>query len=161
MQQLLEDPSNLLERISRIQSMIGSIRATEAPQHPIPEHREAESREFEDLLHMLRDMQMQIDQHVRPLALQAVDAEAERLRALATQEQGAHDQCLTLFDQSLRACINRIEEFRQLQLRLGAINDQLTALGAPTQSLDQFDLAVSTSEFLQNRIDELHRRGKF
>ena len=109
-QELLADPSNLLDRISRIRSIIGSVEATEAPQQSIQDKKEIPSREVEDLLRMLRDMQMQIDQHVRPLALQAIHIEAERLRELAKQEQVAHDRCLILLDQSLRVCIERIDE---------------------------------------------------
>lgn len=160
-QELLADPSNLLDRISRIRSIIGSVEATEAPQQSIQDKKEIPSREVEDLLRMLRDMQMQIDQHVRPLALQAIHIEAERLRELAKQEQVAHDRCLILLDQSLRVCIERIDESRQLQLRLSAINDRLVTLGAPAETLDSFDMALSSTEILQNRIDKLSRQGRF
>lgn len=147
----------MLERISRIQSVIGSSQPAEAaPNTP----KETEVPPYENLLRMLRDMQMQIDQRVRPLALQAVHDETERLRQLAAEEQVAQDECLARFDRSLAICIERIAESRTLRTKLNAINDRLIELGVGAENFRDFKPMGSMSEFMQARIEELRHQGK-
>ena len=165
LQHLLEDPGNLLERISRIQSVIGSTR----PSEPLPienaapvgrDQKETDSPPYDGLLRMLCDMQMQIDQRVRPLALAAIHAEGERLRQLAKQEQATHDQSLAQVDQSLIACFDRIEQSQKIHADLVALNRRLEQLGAPTERVQDFPAALSPGEIIQTRIEELRRQGK-
>ena len=160
LQHLLNDPSNLLERISRIQSVIGSAQPAEPVANAREDLKDAELPPYEKLLSMLRDMQLKIDQRVRPLALQAVHEETERLRHLAEQEQVARDECLARFDRSLAVCMDRISEFRTLRIKLNAINNRLTELGVAAESFRDVAAMGSMSEFMQARIEELRRQGK-
>jgi hypothetical protein len=167
LQSLLDDPSRLLERISRIQSVIGAIgepapaaarreAAVAASEKPI----DGDPVPFENLLRMLRDMQAQIDERVRPLALQAIRSETERLHQLSEQEQIAMDECLARIDRSLLDCANRIDESRKIRADLAALNQRLRELGALPEPLHDFSTAQSASEILQTRIEELRRQGK-
>jgi hypothetical protein len=105
-------------------------------------------------------MQTQIDQRVRPLALQAVHDETERLRRLAQREQVAQEECLARFDRSVTICMDRIGEFRTLRSKLNAINNRLTELGVAAESFRDIEATGSMSEFMQARIEELRRQGK-
>jgi hypothetical protein len=167
LQSLLDDPSRLLERISRIQSVIGSIgepapatpraeTAAVAAEKPI----DGDSAPFENLLRMLRDMQAQIDERVRPLALQAIRTETERLHQLSEQEQIAMDECLARVDRSLLDCVSRIDESRKIRADLAALNQRLRGLGASPEPLPDFSTVQSASEILETRLEELHRQGK-
>lgn len=167
LQSLLDDPSRLLERISRIQSVIGSIgepapaaaraeTAAAASEKPI----DGDPVPFENLLRMLRDMQAQIDERVRPLALQAIRTETERLHQLSEQEQIAMGECLAQIDQRLLDCVSRIDESRKIRADLAALNQRLCELGASPEPLHDVSMVQSASEILQTRIEELQRQGK-
>jgi hypothetical protein len=167
LQSLLDDPSRLLERISRIQSVIGSVgesaqtatraeTAIAASEKPV----DGDPAPFETLRRMLRDMQAQIDERVRPLALQAIGAETERLHQLSEQEQIAMGECLARIDRSLLDCVSRIDESRKICADLAALNQRLRELGASPESLPDFSAVQSASEILHTRIEKLHRQGK-
>jgi hypothetical protein len=160
LQHLLNDPSSLLERISRIQSVIGSDQPAEPAPTTLADPKETDVPPYENLLRMLRDMQTQIDQRVRPLALQAVHEETERLRKLADKEQVAQEECLAGFDRSLAICIERITESRTLRTKLNAINNRLTELGVAAENFRDCKSMGSMSECLQARIEELRHQGK-
>lgn len=159
LQHLLDDPSNLLERISRIQSVIGSIAAPETDP-PAEEHKQNEIAPYEDLSRLLRDMQIQIDQHVRPSVLRAVETEVERLRAVITQERIAGEKCLAQLDNSVLACISQIGSARKIYADLEQLNERLQELGAPPERLPECYATLDPGEVLQTRIDELRRQTK-
>jgi hypothetical protein len=167
LQSLLDDPSRLLERISRIQSVIGSI-GDPAPTTPRAVTAVAVSEKpidgdlapFENLRCLLRDMQEQIDERVRPLALQAIRTETERLHQLSEQEQIAMGECLARIDRSLLHCVSRIDESLTIRADLAALNQRLCELGASPEPLPDFPTVQSASEILQSRVEELHRQGK-
>lgn len=163
LQHLLDDPRHLLERISRIQSVIGSVGEPAPPEGApatAPTPLAADSPPFENLLRMLRDMQAQIDQRIRPLALQAMHTEAERLRQLAKQEQTALDQHLEQIDRALIECVARIDESQKIHRELAALNGRLEQLGAEPEPLDHPFSSHGASGFLQRRVQELDRQGK-
>jgi hypothetical protein len=159
LQQVLEDPSHLLERISRIQSAIGSAKPAEAS-NPAEEVSESDKSPYDGLLRMVRDMQTQIDRHVRPLALRAMHAEADRLQKLAGRELVAQKECLAALDRTLSTCVDRIHEFRRVQGQLAELNRKLDDLGAPPEWTPGFDPAGTLTEILQDRIAKLRRQGK-
>ena len=163
LQHLLDDPSNLLERISRIQSAIGSIREpTASPETspPVAAKTHAEDPPFEDLLRMLRDMQAQIEERLRPLALQTIGTESERLRQLAKQEQTALDECLVRIDRSLTDCVVQIDASQKAYTDLAATHRRLLDLGAAAEALPEFPDSQDPDAFLQERIHQLRQKGK-
>lgn len=158
LQHLLEDPDHLLERISRIRSAIGSSRPAETSAIGLTAH---DVSPYDGLLRMLQDMQSQIDGQVRPLALRAMQAEADRLRALAGRELVAQEECLANLDRALSACVDRIRESRKVGEGLASLNRRLSDLGAPTEEwTPHFDLTAGPLEILQYRIEALRRYGR-
>jgi hypothetical protein len=162
-QHLLDDPGKVLEKISRIQSALGSIdepRADTAPVNSSAEAAQSETETYQSLLRMLRDMQTQIEERLRPLALQTIDAESERLCGLAKQEQTALDECMARIDRSLQDCVAQIDESQRAYTDLIAANRRLLELGAPAETLPEFPGSQDPNAFLQKRIQQLHQNGK-
>ena len=170
LQHLLDDPGKVLEKISRIQSALGSI-STRTPSVDAPTATslppaagsitKAESDTHSSLLQTLRDMQLQIEECLRPLAVQAVQAEAERLSEWVKLEQRALEECLARIDQSLLACVELIHESQKKHTDLSALKRRLEALGASPSSLPELSTSQDPSEIIQARLESLRRDGKF
>ena len=88
LQHLLDDPGKVLEKISRIQSALSSVinnrpgaetPATASVSSETESIAQTEADTYSSLLQTLRDMQMHIEECLRPLAVQAAQAEAGRL----------------------------------------------------------------------------------
>ena len=168
LQHLLDDPGKVWERISRIQSALGSINSpssttpSETPAASLPPAEEvavlnAEDRPYDGLLQMLRDMQAHIEQRVRPLAQQSIQAEVERLRELSKQGQSALDECVAQIDQCILSCLGKIDAARQSYARLRATQRRLADLGAATEVLH---LPEESADLIAARLDHLRREGK-
>lgn len=171
LQRLLDDPGKVLERISRIQSALGSIHppnSTAAPDTPVaslpPTETVAilkvEDRPYDNLLQMLRDMQAQIEECIRPLALLTVQAEVERLREQMRQERAALEECAEGIDRSLKSCLHRIDDSRSIYADLIALTGRLTELGAAAEPLPEFSTSQDSREIIHSRIEHLRGKGK-
>lgn len=167
LQHLLDDPGKVLERISRIQSAIGSIRdsSSNAPEALADSPGEASpafqaKRPYDALLRIVRGMQAHVEQRLRPLALLSIQSETERVFGLAEQEQGALNQCIAQLDQTLLTCVDRISESQEVYDNLTAINDRLTQLGATPEALPDFSLNQDANALLASRLESLRRKGK-
>ena len=106
-------------------------------------------------------MQSQIAECLRPLAVQAVQAEAERLSEWVKHEQRALDECLARIDQSLLACVELIHESQKKHADLSALKRRLEELGASPSSLPELATSQDPSEIIQARLESLRRDGKF
>ncbi|MGH7854389.1 MAG: hypothetical protein ACREP3_13170 [Candidatus Binatia bacterium] len=167
LQHLLDDPGKVLERISRIQSALGSINTSSAEAPPATSSptgtgsiAQTEADTYNSLLQTLRDMQLQIEECLRPLALQAVQAEAERLSEWMKHEQHALDECLARIDQSLLACVERIHESQKKYTDLSALKKRLEDLGASPSSLPELSTSQDPGEIISARLESLRRDGK-
>jgi hypothetical protein len=167
LQHLLDDPGKVLEKISRIQSALSSINApnTEAslpasPPSEAPSVAKTEADIYSSLLQTLREMQSQIEECLRPLAVQAVQAEAERLSEWMKHEQRALEDCLTRIDQNLLACVERIHESQKQYADLSALKQRLEELGASSSSLPELSTSQDPSEIINARLESLRRDGK-
>jgi chromosome segregation ATPase len=167
LQHLLDDPGKVLERISRIQSALGSINTPNSEARPaVPVVAEArptpknEDDSYRHLLQTLRDIQSKIEGRVRPLALQAVQAEADRLTEWVKREQRALEECLARIDENLLTCVDRIKESQSRYVDLTALKKRLEELGAPTRSLPEFSVSQDPSQIITARLDSLRRDGK-
>lgn len=167
LQHLLDDPDKVLERISRIQSALGSINTTGAKAPPATSTpAEAGSMTqteptYSSLRQTLRDMQLQIEECLRPLAIQAVQAEAERLSEWMKHEQRALDECVARIDQSIFACVERIHESQEKYTELSALKARLEELGVLSSSLPELSTSQDPGEIITARLESLRRDGKF
>jgi TolA-binding protein len=172
LQSLLDDRGKVLEKISSIQSALGSLRAT-ALTTPESNHspssaafEQAAVNSFSDdrlhgrLVQALRDMQWQIEERVRPLAQQVVELEVARLREQSCHDHTALKECLEQIDQCISTCVDRIGEYQKKHALLVTLNQRLEALGSTQEPLpgvlpgSEFDQTVKT------RLEELRQSGK-
>jgi hypothetical protein len=169
LQHLLDDPDQVLARISRIQSALGTVKAQEPavskdPRAPTLNIRnpasQSEDPPFNRLLRTLRAMQAQIEERLRPLALKTAEAEIEYLRERAQQDQNALKNRLAQIDGAIAACIERLDETRQCYAELTRINQRLVQLGAAAEPLPEDPRSTSVLETIEARLETLRRAGR-
>jgi hypothetical protein len=109
-----------------------------------------EEQTYERLLRVLHDMQAQIEERIRPVAGQLVQAEVERLQNLSMHQNSILNDCVAFIDQTILDCRIQMEEYRQTRSALSVLNQRLADLGAeplavpdhlPTESLGDLILA--------------------
>jgi vacuolar-type H+-ATPase subunit I/STV1 len=166
LQHLLDDPGKVLERISHIQSALGSIHTPSSAAPPavsaVADRPISQTGDdsYSGLLRTLGDLQSHIEERLRPLAQQTVQAEAERLREWMKREQRALDECLARIDENLLACIERISESQKTHIDLTALKKSLEELGAATHALPELSMSQDPSQIIIARLETLRRDGK-
>ncbi len=165
LQSLLNDRGELLERVSGIHAVLNSIKgattgtAVGEPTAPAEDTKPLPGEEpYARLLHLLRDMQLQIEKQVRPLARQAADSEVERLHERAAADRAALHACLQHLDQCLRACVDRAENYQREYVELVQLSQRLAALGATPEPLPV--CSSNISEIISSRLELLRREQK-
>jgi hypothetical protein len=93
---------------------------------------------YERILQDLRDIRVQIEERIRPVAQHAVQAEVERLLGLFEQRKNRLRECFAEIDRDLLDCRNHLTEYRQIQAELALANERFRSLGAPPLSLPEF-----------------------
>ena len=107
---------------------------------------------YERILQNLRDIRIQIEERVRPVARYAVQAEVERLLGLFEQRKTSLRDCLARIDRDLLDCRNHLAEYDEIRAELGAANERLTSLGAQPLSLPEFPSPGSLVEMIVQRL---------
>lgn len=119
-----------------------------------------EEHTYERLLQSLKDMQAQIEDRVRPVAAQVVQAEVDRLRALSERQRNVLNDCLAHIDESILSCRDRFKEYLQTRADLIALNERLATLGAdPAQVPDDVPLR-DLNDIIAARVNGLRMEGK-
>jgi len=167
LQSLLDDRSKVLERISSIHSVLGSLKPTEAsaPEPAAPLAVTTSEHTSADVVHgrlqrALRDMQTQIEQRVQPIARQLVESEVARLRQQSGHDHAALKECLAQIDQCILTCIDRMDEYQKRYNVLTGLNQRLASLGALPEPMAGYLLAPSLSDTIQSRLDLLRYQVK-
>lgn len=115
---------------------------------------------YERLLRALEDMKAQIEERVRPVAEQVVQAEVERLRDLSERQKNALEECLTQIDQSILGCRNQVKTYREKCSDLVVLNQRLAKLGAEPVPIPEQIPAVNFEDVIKARVEGLHSEGK-
>jgi hypothetical protein len=169
LQSLLADRGKVLEKISSIQTAIGSLPPTDLPEsksptgagpHPstaIPINVE---RGYGRLLDLVRDMQSQIEERVRPIVERVIELEVAQIRERSSNDRATLDRCLAQIDQRLLSCAEQIDEYQKKQALLFSLNERLAALGEPPEPTAESLLNQDLTDILRSRVDELRRQGK-
>lgn len=167
LQSLLDDRSKVLEKISSIHSVLGSVKPTEsaAPAPAAPTAGTMSEHARADFVHgrlqrALRDMQTQIEQRVQPIARQIVESEVARLREQSGHDQAALKECLARIDQCILTCADRMDEYQKRHNFLTTLNQRLTSLGALPEPMPEYSLAPSLSDTIHSRLDLLRHQAK-
>ena len=163
LQSLLEDRGKVLEKISSIHSALGSVTAPPAAvPEPPPDESTPPNQDlvYGRLLQALGDMQVQIEQRVRPMAQQVVDAQVAQLREQSGYDHGALQQCLAKIDQCILTCLDRVDEYQTKRSSLIAVNTRLSALGALPEALPEELKTLDLNEAIRSRIESLAQRRR-
>jgi hypothetical protein len=119
-----------------------------------------EEQTYERLLRALHDMQAQIEERVRPVAEQVVQAEIERLQGLSTQQKTILNDCLALIDQTILDCRIQMEEYRQTRSALSLLNQRLAELGAEPVAVPDYFPTENLGDLILARLEGLRAEGK-
>ena len=168
LQSLLDDRSKVLEKISSIHSVLGSLSQSESstpdPAAPVTEaapQPSGDDQVYGRLQRALRDMQTQIEQRVQPIARQVVDLQVARLREQSVHDQAALNECLTKIDRCILTCVDRMDEYQKRHELLTTLNRRLASLGALPEPMPDYVLAASLSDTIESRLKLLHDHAKF
>lgn len=171
LQHLLDDRGKVLEKISGIHSALSSLKSP-APtplsagstRVPVSENLAttlaADERLYDRVLQMLRDMQAQIDERIRPLAQLTVDAQVAHLREQFADDEAALQESLAGIDRCIVNCAERFQEYRRRCDDLMALNEKLAALGAAPDALPENPTARDVQEVIELRLKQLSAVGK-
>jgi DNA repair exonuclease SbcCD ATPase subunit len=107
---------------------------------------------YERILQELRDIRIQLEERVRPVAQYAVQAEVERVLGLFEQRKNRLRDCLAEIDRELLGCRNHLAEYNEIRTELAAANERLTSLGAQPLSLPEFPSPGSLVEMIIQRL---------
>jgi hypothetical protein len=119
-----------------------------------------EEQSYERLLQALHDFQAQIEERVRPVAEQVVQAEVARLRELSERHQMALKDCLDQIDQNILRCRVHMDEYQQRSSDLAAVNERLAKLGAEPVSVPEDFPVRNLGDVIRLRVDGLRTEGK-
>lgn len=169
-QELLDDPGKMLEKISRIRSALDSVTSSfpqlaPADERPLEGGSQAGLLTADDpvygrLLQALREMQTQIDERIKPLATEMAGREVARLRARSDEQQSALKECLAHIDQSIVNCIARVDEYRRRSADLEALNHRLAGLGAAPEPPSPALAMGTAADSIVARVEGLRLAGK-
>ncbi len=169
---LLCEQGTVSEKITSVKSALGAIRqslsSALAQQYvhavqagvQIREDLMKEEQTYERLLQALHDMQAQIEERVRPVAQQVIQAEVERLQDLSERHRIALQDSLAHIDEHILNCRSHIDQYRQRRSDLAALNERLTKLGAESAPIPDFLPEANLGDIIRARIDGLRTEGK-
>jgi len=122
-----------------------------------------EEQPYERLLQALAEMQAQIEERVRPVVAQVVQAEIDRLRTLSERHQNHLNDCLAHIDENILSCRDHLHEYRRVRSDLVSLQQRLTELGAepvaPVAIVGDV-LSDNLSDILTCRVERLQLAGK-
>ncbi len=119
-----------------------------------------EEQTYERLLQALHDMQAQIEERVRPVAEQVVQAEVRRLRDLSEQHRTALQNSLAQIDENILNCRSQVDQYRQRRSDLATLNERLGKLGVDPAPVPELLPESNLAEIIRARVEGLRTEGK-
>ena len=169
---LVHEQEKVADKIFSVESALNSMRENLSaavsqhgprdvrPQVDMAETSVKEEQSYDRLLRALADMKAQIEDHVRPVAEQVVQAEVERLRDLSARHKNAREECLAQIDQSILGCRTHVIAYRERCSDLAMLNQRLGKLGAELLPIPENIPAANFEDVIKARVDGLHSEGK-
>ena len=168
---LVHERGQVADKIVSIESALNSIRenlsaaAQQGARDPRPlietgKTAVKEEQSYDRLLRALEDMKAQIENHVRPVAEQVVQAEVERLRDLSERHKDALEECLSQIDESILDCRAHVDAYRESCADLMTINQRLAKLGAEPVPFPEQIPAANFDDVIKSRVEGLEAEGK-
>lgn len=172
LRELMQQQGKVTEKFASLESALNAIRenlsAASSPQgmnNTVPqvgmtENSVNEEQIYDRLFRALQDMKAQIEERIRPVAEQVVQAEVERLRDLSQRQKNALEECLTQIDRSILGCRTHVSAYRERRSDLAAVNQQLTKLGAEPMPFPEEVSAADFEDIIKARVAGLQSEGK-
>lgn len=169
---LLCERGKVAEKLTSVKTVLGTIRQSLStalaqqyihsaqPGIEIREDLMKEEQTYERLLQALHDMQAQIEERVRPIAEQVIQAEVARLRELSERQRTALQDSVAHIDESILNCRSHIDQYQQRRSDLAALNERLTKLGANPAPIPDFLPDANLGDIITARVDGLRTEGK-
>jgi hypothetical protein len=169
---LLSERAKVAEKISGVRTALDHVReslstalAQQYLSTPLAgvEFREdlmKEEQTYERLLKALHDMQAQIEERVRPVAEQVIQAEVERLRQLCETHRLALQDSLAHIDENILSCRSYVDQFHQRRSDLAAVNERLSMLGADPAPIPDGLPEQNLGDIIRARVEGLRMEGK-
>ena len=169
---LLCERGKVAEKLTSVKTVLGTIRQSLStalaqqyihsaqPGIEIREDLMKEEQTYERLLQALHDMQAQIEERVRPIAEQVIQAEVARLRELSERQRTALQDSVAHIDESILNCRSHIDQYQQRRSDLAVLNERLTKLGANPAPIPDFLPDANLGDIITARVDGLRTAGK-
>ncbi|HWO42777.1 MAG TPA: hypothetical protein VNO43_13335 [Candidatus Eisenbacteria bacterium] len=169
---LLEERNKVSQKIAEVESTLTDVTHRlsmslarqclddSAPPDELKERLLKEEQTYERLLQALQDMQAQIEERVRPVAQQVVEAEIERLRALFEEHKAALGECLARIDANILNCRSCMEEYHQTRYDLASLSERLSKLGADAAPLPDGLPGEDVRDVIMARLEHLRAQAK-
>ena len=169
---LLSEQGKVASKINTVKAALGYVRqnlSTALAQQylhtlragiEIREDLMKEEQSYERLLQALHDMQAQLEERVRPVAEQVIQAEVERLRDLSVRHRVALQDTLAHIDANILNCRSYIDQYQQRRCDLAAVNERLTKLGADPMPMPESFPEQNLGDIIRARVEGLRMEGK-
>lgn len=165
LQSFLEERGEVLEKITSIHSTLISLRGDppaslalqSASKTPVDSSGTVADAHYQRLLQALQEMQMQIEQRVRPAVQLVVQHQVDHLRGQSDIKMAALRECLANIDRSVLQCLAGLDEYQKRYADLDTLNKNLAVLGASPETLPEKISIQQVSEAINARLASLDR----
>lgn len=169
---LLTEQKRVAEKIADVQAALSHIKkkisesllqqyvTTTEEKIAIKEDLMREEQSYERLLQALRDMQREIEERIRPVEEQIVQAELDCLKSMFEQQKNALTDCLGKIDQKILECRLQLAEYNRIHTDLKTLNERLSRLGTGSLPMPDFLPIDNLAELIKGRIEDLTSKGK-
>lgn len=168
LQSFLDERGQVLEKISSIHSVLGSLRGDPPSSLTLPPAADTSTEDvgtvvdahYRRLLQALQEMQTQIEHRLRPAVHLVVQTQVNQLIGQSDEKMVALRDCLGQIDRSVLQCLAGLEEYQRGYADLDTLNKSLAGLGVSPQSLPDRISVEHLSETIGARLSELRQKGR-
>jgi len=168
LQSFLDERGQVLEKISSIHSVLGSLRgdppSSSTLQPPADTSPEVPGTvvdaHYRRLLQALQEMQTQIEQRLRPAVQLVVQTQVDQLLGQSDEKMAALRDCLGQIDRSVLQCLSGLDEYQRGYADLETLNKNLAGLGVSPQPLPDKISVDHLSETIGARLTEMSQKGR-
>lgn len=115
---------------------------------------------FERLLQALLDMKTEIEEKIRPLEDEIVQANIKSLLEIHASQRNRLENCLNAIDQALLDSRPQVEKSKELYDDLNLLNEKLARLGTEPRTISNNLGGGEFEKVLRERIEHLRLQGK-
>lgn len=130
------------------------------PNINMPEDLMSQEQYYERLLLALEEMKRELNQRIRPLELQIIEANREYVRETFDHKTRKLTRCLEKIDEKTLGCQEQLNEYGRIRSELESLNDQLRQLGSNPIELPSGPTGGDLAEIILTRLEHLKSLGK-